>query len=367
VFRNRPSSAAKLLGLTCGLLLACGIADAQKKKKSDPNLDMPPLPPPKLLVPATAPAALQPAPELAASPTQPAAVNPAAAPQLAPAPAPDGGADTPSNPVLPPGATVATLIAAATPTPAASAPAPAPATAATIDAPVSTYAPTTGRTHSILTFDEYQHLLNLVLPLDHRSPPGLQYSLILRFEPHIHPESQIVIRHWRNGATETAVYRVDKVNAWRAAYGNVTDGQTPDFEAMTKQITVVRNSFTVQPSDEAAWRRELLPTLQKEIVKARKKVKHPGRDDEREMLGNGTRYELWYIQGDEEMHFVSLDSEVDTVTKGNESLPKLMNNVRSYADSHLTTYKPLQYSADEIQPPRKLLAKNNKKKKNDSQ
>jgi len=361
VFRNRTSSTAKLLSLTCGVLLACGIAGAQKKKKQDPNLGMPPLPAPKLLVPATAVTA-QPATELTASSTQP-AVNPAAAIVLA---APDGGADTPSTAAAAPAAptevavnpAAALLTAAATPAPAA------PAPASSVNAPVSTYAPSTGRTHSILSFDEYQHLLNLVLPLDHRSPPGLEYSLILRFEPHIHPESEIVIRHWRNGATETAVYRVDKVNAWRAAYGNVTDGQTPDFEAMTKQITIVRNSFNVQPSDATAWRRQLLPTLQKELAKARKKVKHPGHNDEHEMLGNGTRYELWYIQGDEEMHFVSLDSEVDTVTKGNENLPKLMNDVRSYADSHLTTYKPLQYSADEIQPPRKLLAKN-KKNKND--
>jgi len=202
-----------------------------------------------------------------------------------------------------------------------------------------------------------------VLPYEHRSPPGLSYSLILRFEPHIHPESQIVIRHWRDGRTETELYRVDKVNAWRAAYGNVTDGQTPDFVAMTNQIKIVRNSFNVQPSDEAAWRKELLPTLQKELAKVRKQAKQRKHDDEHLLETNGTRYELWYIQGDNEMHFVSYDNEVDTVTKGTQDLTRLMNQVRSYADSHLTDYKPLHDSA--AVPPRTQLAKNKKKNKKD--
>ena len=195
-----------------------------------------------------------------------------------------------------------------------------------------------------------------MLPLDHRSPPGLEYSLILRFEPHVHPESQIVIRHWRDGTTETAVYRVDKVNAWRAAYGNVAEGQTPDFVAMSKEIKIVRNSFYLQPSEEADWRKALLPALQKELSKARKKSKHRDKDGVHELEINGTRYELWYIQGDSEMHFVSFDSEVDSMTHGSEELTRWMNDVRSYANGHLTTYKPLRNSADEMKLPRTLLS-----------
>ena len=224
-------------------------------------------------------------------------------------------------------------------------------------------APSTGLTHSVLSLDEYEHLLNMVLPMDQKTPPGLSYTLVLRFEPHIHPESQIVLRHWRNGTNETAVYRVDQGNAWRAAYGNVAEGQTPDFVAMTKEIKVVRNSFNLSTSDEAAWRKELLPTLQKEIVKARKQAKQRKHDDEHLLEANGTRYELWYIQGDNEMHFVSWDNEVDTVTKGSQDLTKLMNQVRSYADSHLIDYKPLHDNAGAMTLPRTQAAKNKKKKK----
>ncbi len=248
--------------------------------------------------------------------------------------------------------------ASATPAMAPGVP-PVPAAPVAAEAPVSTYAPSTGRTHSILTFDEYEHLLNLVLPYEHRSPPGLEYSLILRFEPHVHPESQIVIRRWRDGRIETELYRVDKVNAWRAAYGNVTEGQTPDFVAMTNQVKIVRNSFNVQPSEEANWHKELLPTLQKELAKVRKQAKQRKHDDEHLLATNGTRYELWYIQGDNEMHFVSYDNEVDTVTKGTQDITKLMNEVRSYADSHLSDYKPMHDSAA-VQT---QLAKNKKKKK----
>ena len=214
--------------------------------------------------------------------------------------------------------------------------------------------------HSLLSFDEYEHLLNLIMPLDQSSPPGLEYSLILRFEPHIHPESQIVLRRWRDGRIETALYRVDKVNAWRAAYGNVTDGQTPDFVAMTNQIKMVRNSFSISGTEEAQWHKELLPVLQKEVAQARKKVKHLKSERDLKVLGDGTRYELWYIQGEEEMHFVSLDSEVDGVTKGNESLTKWMNDVRSYAETHLATYTAPRNSPDEVKPPRTLLSKSKK-------
>jgi hypothetical protein len=75
-----------------------------------------------------------------------------------------------------------------------------------------------------------------------------------------------------------------------------------------------------------------------------------------ELEVNGTRYELWYIQGDNEMHFASSDSEVDSVTHGSEQLTRWMNDVRSYANSHLANYKPLRGSADEILAPRTLLS-----------
>jgi hypothetical protein len=55
---------------------------------------------------------------------------------------------------------------------------------------------------------------------------------------------------------------------------------------------------------------------------------------------------------------------VDTVTKGSQDLTKLMNQVRSYADSHLVDYKPLHDSPDVMMLPKTQLAKNKKNKKN---
>jgi hypothetical protein len=324
--------------LACVVLLASGAANAQKNKKShdlaDPFANTPALPAPKLL------SREAPSTELSAVANAPSEALSRPATDSAHVPAMDAGSEASTPAVM---ADSAPLAPASTPAPG--------------EAPVSTYAPSTGRTHSILTFDEYEHLLNLVMPYDHRSPPGLEYSLILRFEPHVHPESQIVIRRWRDGRIETELYRVDKVNAWRAAYGNVTEGQTPDFVAMTHLIKIVRNSINVKPSEEAAWRRELLPTLQKELAEVRKRDKQRKHDDEHVLAANGTRYELWYIQNDNEMHFVSYDNEVDSVTKGTQDLTRLMNKVRSYADSHLTDYKPLHDNA----AAQTQLAKNKKK------
>jgi hypothetical protein len=45
------------------------------------------------------------------------------------------------------------------------------------------------------------------------------------------------------------------------------------------------------------------------------------------------------------------------VTKGTQDLTRLMNKVRSYADSHLTDYKPLHDNA----AAQTQLAKNKKK------
>ena len=227
-------------------------------------------------------------------------------------------------------------------------------------------APSTGLTHaSVLSISDYQHLLDVVMPADHRTRPGLQYSMILRFEPQIHPESQIAIRRWRDGRIETAVFHVQERNAWHAAYGKVAPGQSPDFDAVAKDVKVERKSFQLAATDEAAWRKELMPAIQKELAKANKKIRHIDHEGMHELQMNGTRYELWYIQGDNEMHFTSLDSEVDTMTKGNLALTKWMNQVRTYADSHLTDYKPLIFGPDEAKTPRTLLAKSNKKNKKD--
>jgi hypothetical protein len=374
VLYKGSSSLLKFLGLTCALLLVCGAAGAQKKKTSDPYASMPPLPPPRLLNAASTPQTPGPTNSVAAAAsaqaTTPSASTAEGAPtsiadsvtasraETGPASNPPSETASGADPALMVNPAAAYLSAAASTAapPATTATPAAPAAASTV-APYSTMAPSTGLTHSsVLSINDYEHLLDIVMPADHRTRPGLQYTLILRFEPHIHPESQIVIRRWRDGTIETALFRVDKTNAWEAAYGKVAPGQTPDFDAIAKDVTVVRKSFHLAPSDEAQWRKQLMPDIQKELAKANKKIRHIEKERVHDLEINGTRYELWYIQGDNEMHFVSLDSEVDTMTKGNLVLTKLMNEVRSYADTHVADYKPLMFSPDEAKGPRTLLS-----------
>ena len=209
-------------------------------------------------------------------------------------------------------------------------------------APAAPAPPPPPKEHSPLSYDEYEHLLNLILPIDHAVPPAIEYTMVLRFEPHVHPESQIVIRHWRDGHTETAIYRVDHGNAWRSAYGNITDGQTPDFNSMVKETVIRRNGFLLGPDQERRWHNEIFPTLERDFGKVRALDKHNGRGSGQEVGLTGTRYELWYIQADDEIHVVSWDSEVEDFPTGSFVLTKWMNLIRWYANGHMTTYAPFK-------------------------
>ncbi len=203
-----------------------------------------------------------------------------------------------------------------------------------------------------MSVEGYDHLLNVLFPADHGTHPGLDYTLVLRFEPHFHPESQIVLRRFHNNKVEATYDRVVSGNAWRAAYAQGDQLSNSQYETIAKTIPTRHSSFTATDFDVQQWHAELLPLLSQGFTHLRKASKQIQRSGTWDVMTNGTRYELWLIQGDDEVHLISWDSEVEPLPSGTTGLVRWMNLIRWQAAGHtLATPPPARATAGQSPEP----------------
>lgn len=223
---------------------------------------------------------------------------------------------------------------------------------ATASAPAATPAPSTPApsVQAQLSVEGYEHLLNVLFPADHAVKPGLDYTLVLRFEPHLHPESQVVIHRYHSGKVEGSFDRVLEGNAWRAAYQSGEDLSNTQYESVAKTIPVRRSAFTLTDAEVQGWHNELFPLLSQGFHRVRTESKQIQRSGTWKVMANGTRYELWLIQGDDEVHLVSWDSEVEPTPNGSTGIVRWMNTIRWQASGHtLAPVAPVQAPAAPVQ------------------
>ena len=203
-------------------------------------------------------------------------------------------------------------------------------------APAPVAAPAAKTPRSLLSYDEYEHLLNLIFPVDHALPMGMEYSIVLRFESLTnHPESQVVIRRWHDGRVEATLYRVEKGNAWQAAYGHNPDGKNFDFPAIVKDISIKQNRVLVSTQMVDHWHSELFPVIEHQFAHVRSNDKRISRTGTAGISQSGTRYELWFLQPDDEVHVASWDVETEVLPTGTYPLTKWMNLIRFHAEGHM--------------------------------
>ena len=196
-------------------------------------------------------------------------------------------------------------------------------------------APGQPQPRTLLSVEGYEHLLNILFPADHAVKPGLDYTLVLRFEPTRHPESQVVMHRWHDGKIDAEVDQVLETDAWRTAYQLGADAQTSTLDSVARNILVKHMNFGITDQQVQQWHSELFPLMGQDFSRARAEAKKINKSGTWEAMVNGTRYELWLIAGDEQIHLVSWDHEVDDLPNGSNGLIRWMNLVRWYANGHM--------------------------------
>jgi hypothetical protein len=192
----------------------------------------------------------------------------------------------------------------------------------------------------LLKLDQYEYLLDVLFPIDRSMPLDLDYMMVLRFEPHLHPESQVVVRRWHDGRIEATIQQVVSGNAWRSAYALVTPGQPLDFPAMAQSVKVRENKVLLNDEQVRAWHQAMFPAIEQQFSHVRSVDREIGRKGKHQAESTGTRYEMWFIEQDDEVHAVAWDTEIDALPTGSYALTKWMNEVRFYAANHTVIKAP---------------------------
>jgi hypothetical protein len=262
-------------------------------------------------------------PAPAVSQSAPASVPPAVS-SLQTAPASLQTAPAAMPPAIPEASTPASTPGASTPAATV-----VPSSADSVAAPPAITARNAG-----LSYDDYLHLMNVLFPVDHAVPPGLEYTMVLRFEPHLHPESQLVVRKFHSGRVDAVLYRVKVGTLWRDALQLRAANPDASLSEIAAAIPALKTQVPVTPQLVAEWHKQLFPTLARSFDRVKREDKRVQRTGRWDTMSGGTRYEVWYIEGNDEVHTIGWDNEVDSVGTGNFALAKWANPIRLYADGH---------------------------------
>jgi hypothetical protein len=201
-----------------------------------------------------------------------------------------------------------------------------------------------------LSIADYDYLLDVLFPVDHALPPTVDYVMVLRFEPHLHPESQIVIRRYHQGRIEASLTEVANGSAWKAAYQQLVPGESPNFQAIASNIQLRDSKFRVDPQQLDAWHKEIFPVLAKQSARVRNIDKSLRGKGNHEIATMGTRYEFWFIQMNDEEHMVAWGSESESVQTGTSALTQWMNKVRLSAVGPWRTSTPPHAAVENALP-----------------
>ncbi|HLG15421.1 MAG TPA: hypothetical protein VJH03_13105 [Blastocatellia bacterium] len=181
-----------------------------------------------------------------------------------------------------------------------------------------------GRSHKVIRNETYQLVLDTVFP---REAPAANYSVVLRFRPSFHPESQIVIKRGSN-ETEVIEYTSLSGNIYSKLDEIIRDGTNEDATEMAKLIKVRRRLIQIPSSKVRQWYTDFLGSFGESLKRLRRESERFDKSGTINVAADGTFYDLWYTQGVSEMAFSFYDLEVNEHPVGMLRIVQWMNKVR---------------------------------------
>jgi hypothetical protein len=186
--------------------------------------------------------------------------------------------------------------------------------------------------HRHLSLEAYGRILNLVFP--HKEPDAsvILYEMVLRFMTSKHSESEVVIDVYQTGRTEGWLFQVPGPSVWNTANEYVQKSGREDVEQIAKLVRRSKREINISPDQAEAWHAACLESLGQATTVLKAEEVATKKTGEVEIYLDGSTYELWFSQAATEIHWRSMDQEVDdSGSAGGSPVAAWMNDVRRYA------------------------------------
>ncbi len=177
----------------------------------------------------------------------------------------------------------------------------------------------------------YRQILDTALPIKLDEGGTSKFSIVLRFLPSFHPESQIVIRY-DGGDTVSVEYMAAKVQLSAVLRKYFSGTRTPDIAKAATLMEVRAELLRVSTETVRDWFHEFWSSLSASAEPLERK------GFAREIQVDGTQYMLQYQEGTNHLTFQYAGSELnqDVNTAGNDlPLVKWMIKIYNEVSKHV--------------------------------
>jgi hypothetical protein len=186
--------------------------------------------------------------------------------------------------------------------------------------------------HRHVSLEAYGRILNLVFPHTEPDAGVILYEMVLRFMSSKHSESEVLIDVYQTGKSEAWIFQVSGSSAWNIANEYIQRSGREDVEQIANLVRRSKRKISISPDQADGWHAACLKGMGKATAELEAEAVGTRTTGEVGIYLDGSTYELWFTQGATQIHWRSMDEEVnDSGPAGDSPVAKWMNDVRSYA------------------------------------
>lgn len=182
---------------------------------------------------------------------------------------------------------------------------------------------------SVVSQEDYKNVLDKLFPLESLENENTFFTIILRFKPSFHPESQIIIK---KGYKEIQVieYKSSDGNIYQKLNRFISESKNKDISKISNQIAINKKIITISNNKLNKWHLEFLSGFENLWKYFDKTNKYFDKQNNVLIVADGTFYEIWYKQEMNQVHFQLYDVEInDSKISGELDIVRWMNKIRN--------------------------------------
>lgn len=173
--------------------------------------------------------------------------------------------------------------------------------------------------------ERYDRLLDTVLPKPDAAGSNVAYVLALRVVPYEGAERQLSLRVLYGRIVQAEMAVLSESDTWAAMKRGLSEGRS-DSEIVA-QVKVERRQLTLQETEVDRWHVSLLSALSALSADLKENAARYRKTGERSVSLHGTRYEVWYTQGEINSYWRFWDTELDAKVQPESPLGRWMKLV----------------------------------------
>lgn len=180
------------------------------------------------------------------------------------------------------------------------------------------------KSYKVVSQETYRGVLDLLFP---RNEENGDYDFVLRFEPNVEPESQLVIKRAAE-RVKIIKYTSSSGNIYRKLNDVLAHGGKEDIAEMARLVQIKKTTIEVPSAQLRRWHESLIGSID-QTMKTFEQRRIEEEKGEGIITLDGAIYELWYNQIGIQCSFRILDHDLsDREVTGQFEVVRWMNSVR---------------------------------------